>query len=177
MLNLSGKTVALYIHNEYEDLEAWYPYYRLKEAGADVHVLGPERGRQYVSKHGYPMESTHGIENVSIGEYDALIIPGGYAPDKMRANAGMVDFVHAMHKAGRPIAAICHGGWMLASAGIVDGVKVTSVSNITDDLVNAGAEWVNEEVVQDSNLITSRTPQDLPVFMRTVLYSLDASDE
>jgi protease I len=140
----------------------------LKEEGADVDVIGPLR-QNYRGKNGSVAEANQAIVAVKTDEYNGLIIPGGYAPDHMRREPEMVAFVRRMHEEGKPVAAICHAGWMLASAGILNGKRVTSFFAIKDDLVNAGAKWVDMEVVCDGNLITSRKPDDLPAFCRTVV--------
>lgn len=170
-MSLKGKKTAVFLENIYEDAEFWYPYYRLKEEGADVVSVAPRRGT-YKSKHGYPAEADQAIDAVKTDEFNALIIPGGYAPDHMRRIPKMVEFTRKMYEEGKVIAAICHGGWMLASAGILKGKKVTSFFAIRDDLVNAGAEWKDEAVVKDGNLITSRMPGDLPSFCRAIIESL-----
>jgi protease I len=169
---LAGVRVAVLAEALYEDLELWYPFYRLREAGADVFIVGSGSATTYQSKHGYPATVDAEAETVSAGQFDAIIVPGGYAPDHMRRHPAMVDLVREAHEQGKIIAAICHAGWMLASANIVRGRTVTSFRSIRDDLVNAGAQWVDREVVRDGNIITSRTPSDLPAFMRTVIAAL-----
>ncbi len=168
---LTGKNIALFVADIFEDLEFWYPYYRLREEGADIVVVGPKRD-SYTGKRGLPAHADQAIEAVKPDEFHALIIPGGYAPDHMRRVPEMITFVKEMHAGGKPVAAICHAGWMLASADIVRGKRVTSFFAIKDDLVNAGAEWVDKEVVVDDKIITSRTPDDLPAFCRAIIESL-----
>lgn len=168
-MDLKGTRVAVLVEEIYEDLELWYPTLRLRETGAEVKIVGPKAGEVYKSKHGYPAKADLSMDNVNAADFDALVIPGGYAPDKMRRHPAMLNFVRAMHEAGKPIAFICHAGWVPISAGIVRGRTVTSVSAIKDDLVNAGARWVDQEVVVDGNLITSRTPPDLPAFCRELI--------
>jgi protease I len=170
-MQLDGKRVAIFVANYYEDLEFWYPYYRMKEEGAEVVVIGPARD-SYAGKHGLPAKSEKAIDDVNAGNFDALIIPGGYSPDLMRRSPKMVEFVKNMYTAGKPVAAICHGGWMLASAGVVKGKKLTSFYSIKDDMINAGAEWIDSEVVKTDNLITSRKPDDLPAFCREIINTL-----
>ena len=168
-MDLNGTRVAVLVEEIYEDLELWYPALRLRETGAEVKIVGPKAGEVYKSKHGYPAKADLSMDDVNAADFDALVIPGGYAPDKMRRHPAMLNFVRTMHEAGKPIAFICHAGWVPISAGIVRGRTVTSVSAIKDDLVNAGARWVDQDVVVDGNLITSRTPPDLPAFCRELI--------
>jgi len=168
-MDLKGKRVAALVEETYEDLELWYPVLRLREAGADVKIVGPKAGETYKSKGGYPARADIGMDDARAADFDALVIPGGYAPDRMRRHAAMLNFVRAINDAGKPVAFICHAGWVPISAGIVRGRTVTSVSAIKDDLVNAGAKWIDQEVVVDGNLITSRTPPDLPAFGRELV--------
>jgi len=170
-MEISGKQVALFVEKFYDEREFWYPYYRMQEEGAEVTVIGPDKA-EFNSKCGMPAQADVSIGSVSADEFDALIIPGGYAPDHMRRTPAMVEFVKAMHAQGKVIATICHGGWMLASADILRGKHVTSFFAIRDDIVNAGAEWTDDEAVVDGNIITSRTPADLPVFCRAVIKAL-----
>lgn len=167
-MDLNEKNIAVFVENFYEDLELWYPVLRFREAGAQVLIIGPKR-ETYTSKHGYPAQADKAVNDVRPGEFDALVIPGGYSPDHMRRHPAMVDFVRQMHKQGKVVAAICHAGWMLASAGILQGRTVTGFRSIKDDLVNAGATYVDQDVVQDGTLITSRQPADLPAFCRTII--------
>ncbi len=170
-MSLHGKKVAIFVEKLFEDLEFWYPCLRMKEEGAEVVVIAP-KVETYTGKHGVPATADQSIYDANVEDFDALIIPGGYSPDHMRRVPEMVDFVKSMHLRGTYIATICHGGWMLASAGIIEGKDVTSFFAIKDDLMNAGARWVDQEVVTDSNLITSRTPKDLPVFCKTLIHAL-----
>jgi len=174
-MKLEATRVAVLVEDVYEDLELWYPVYRLREEGADVVLVGPEAGKTYASKHGYPAKADRAAEDVTADEFDAVVIPGGYAPDRMRRDRAMVKLVADAVKAGKTVAAICHGGWMLCSAHVLRGRRVTGFFAIADDLMNAGAEWIDQEVVCDGNLITSRTPDDLPVFLRSIVESLSKS--
>src|SRR5215469_9554088 len=169
---LSGTRVAILAETLYEDLELWYPYYRLREAGADVFVVGSGSAETYQSKHGYPVTVDAEADTVTASQFDCVIIPGGYSPDHMRRHPGMVKLVREAHEQGKVVAAICHAGWMLASANILHGRTATSYRSIKDDMVNAGASWVDREVVRDGTLITSRSPADLPAFMRTTVAAL-----
>jgi protease I len=168
-MELEGKKVFILVEDDYNELELWYPYYRLKEARAEVILVGASSGEAYHGKAGIEAVAEVGVQFVSSADFDAVIIPGGYAPDRMRRNREMVRLVKEMFEAGKIVAAICHAGWMLASAGILKGKKITSFHSIRDDMVNAGAEWVDQEVVGDGNLITSRQPDDLPAFMKLVI--------
>jgi protease I len=171
-MELQGKKVAILVEDMYNEFEFWYPYYRLKEAGAQVVVVGTGKVEGYHSKVGLPAQENISAAKASAADFDGLVIPGGYAPDLMRRSEAMVNFVKDLNARGKVVAAICHAGWMIASAEIVNGRKLTSFFSIKDDLIHAGAHWVDEEVVVDGNLITSRTPNDLPVFMKAVISAL-----
>ena len=171
-MKLKGKRIALLAEDQYEDMELWYPYYRLKEEGAEVLVVGMPGVETYYSKHDYPVTVDVQVSEVSRQEFDAVIIPGGYAPDRIRRHPPMLELVKGVFDTGGIVAMICHAGWVSISAGIVRDKQVTSVSAIKDDLVNAGAKWVNEDVVRDGNLISSRGPDDLPAFCRTIIDAL-----
>lgn len=169
---VSGGKIALFVEEAYNDQEFWVPYYRLKEAGYEVMVVGTGRLEVFPGKHGIPAKPDVTADRVNPGELAAVIIPGGYAPDKMRVNKDMLRIVREVYDSGRPVAAICHAGWVLISAGIIKGKKVTACLMIRDDLVNAGAEYLDREVVVDGNLITSRVPDDLPAFCREIIKKL-----
>jgi protease I len=177
LVTLEDKRFAVLVEDLYEDLELWYPVYRLREAGARVTIVGPQSGTTYKSKHGYPATADKAADQVTADDFDALVIPGGYAPDRMRRHGAMVDLTRQMAQAGKLVAAICHGGWMLCSADVVNDKQVTSFFAIRDDLVHAGAHWVDQEAVQDGWLITSRTPDDLPAFLRTIIAACTANEE
>ena len=168
-MELSGKRIALLAGDNYQELELWYPLLRFQEAGAQVTVVGEATGRVHTSKHGYEVTADIAASEVSSNDYDAIVIPGGYAPDLMRRNPAMVGLVKDAYYKGKVVAAICHAGWMLASADIIRGKRLTSFYSIKDDMVNAGANWVDEPVVRDGRLITSRIPQDLPFFCREII--------
>ena len=171
-MRLKGKRVILLVENLYQDLELWVPYYRLKEEGAEVTLVGSGSSRTFTGKYGYPIEVDKEAKEIDMLKYDGVVIPGGYAPDVMRRYPEMVKIVKEAYQEGKMIAAICHAGWMLVSAGILKGKKVTGFIAIKDDLVNAGAEYVDAEVVRDGNLITSRKPDDLPAFCREMIAAL-----
>lgn len=170
-MELKGKRIALLIEDLYNEHEFWYPYYRMKEAGAEVIVVGTG-AKEYHSKVGLPAPGGRAADSVQASDFDAVIIPGGYAPDRLRRNAAMVKLVRDCFNQGKIVAAICHAGWMLVSAGILKGKKATCFISIKDDLVNAGATYTDQEVVKDGNLITSRTPDDLPAFCREIIAAL-----
>jgi deglycase len=169
-MGLEGKRVAILVEDDYQMHEFWYPYYRLQEAGAGVRVIGT--GKDSYTSHGYSVTPDLNATDVKVDDFDAVIIPGGYAPDKMRRSREMVAFVHDMDAAGKPVAAICHAGWMLVSAKVVKGRNATCFYSVRDDLEAAGAHWSDEPVVVDGNLITSRVPGDLPAFCKAVISAL-----
>ena len=171
-MELTGKRVAVLAEDFYEDLELWYPLLRLREAGAETFVVGTGTKEEYSSKYGHPVKVDLTADQVSAAEVNAIVVPGGYAPDKMRRYPAVLNLVRDAFEQGKVVAAICHAGWVLVSAGILKGKRVTSVPAIKDDMANAGATWLNEEVVRDGNLITSRTPADLPAFCRTIIAAL-----
>jgi protease I len=164
--------VAILAENFYEDMELQYPLYRLKEEGHQVVLVGTEKGVTYKGKHGYPTVSETASKDVKASDFDLILIPGGYSPDHMRRCAATVDLVKQADKAGKWLAAICHGPWMMASCCDLKGKKVTSFMSIKDDLTNAGAVFVDAEVVVDHNLITSRTPKDLIPFTLAMIQAL-----
>lgn len=163
------KKAIILIEDHYNDLELWYPKIRLAEAGAEVLVAGPEEGKAYKSKFGMPCKADVSYDSVRPGDVDGLIVPGGYAPDLIRRHWAALDLVRSVFKLGKPVAHICHAGWVLISAGILDGYTSTSFFAIKDDMINAGVTWVDEPVVVDRNLVSSRTPDDLPQFMKAVI--------
>jgi protease I len=171
-----AKKVAFIVDEMFEDSEFKVPYDQVKEAGYDAVIVGLEKGKSIEGKKGDEKLTTEvAVDDVDAGHFDALVIPGGYSPDKIRTNQKMVELTRSMYQAGKPVAAICHAGWMLAEAGIVEGKTLTSWPSIKTDLVNAGAEWVDQEVVEDGNLITSRKPDDLEAFSKTLLSQIERS--
>jgi protease I len=171
-MRLKGKKVAVLAENMYQEMELWVPYFRLKEEGADVKIVAPEKAT-YTSKHGYPVNADVAAKDVSAKDFDGVVIPGGYAPDMMRRYKPILDLVKGCFDQGKPVAAICHAGWVPASAGILKGKTATCFFAIKDDVINAGATYVDQEVVVDGNLITSRTPNDLPAFCRELVKALE----
>ena len=176
-MSLRGTRIAILVEDLYQDQEVWYPYYRLKEAGADPVFVGTGKP-EYKSKFGYPLVPHTSVEQVSAGEFAAVIVPGGYAPDILRRFPAVIRLVKEATRQGKIIGAICHAGWVLCSADVLRGKTVTCFSAIKDDVVNAGAVYVDREVVRDGTLITARKPDDLPAFMAAILEALrDASSE
>ena len=171
-MEIKGKRVAILIEEMFNTHEFWYPYFRLKEAGAEVVVIGTGSADVYNGKPGTEAKADVSVDHVSANDFDGVVIPGGYAPDLMRRYPKMVQLVKDLFDTGKVVAAICHAGWMLASAEILQGRIMTSFFAIKDDMVHAGANWVDQEVVVDSNLITSRKPDDLPAFMKAVIQAL-----
>jgi len=161
--------IAILVEKIYEDLELQYPKYRLKEAGHTVDVIGPKQGETYVGKHGYPQKAELSAKEAKASDYALIVIPGGTSPDHMRRDEHMVRLVREADDAKIPMAAICHGPWMLCSTNALKGTRCTSYMSIIDDVVNAGGKWVDEACVVDGRIITSRTPDDLPAFMKAVL--------
>ncbi len=175
MTDLQGKRVAVLVEKFYEDLELWYPVLRLREAGCKVQIVGPKAGETYASKHGYPAKAEVSAAEVKASDFDAIIIPGGYSPDHMRRTKAMVDLVKDAASQGKILAAICHGPWMFCSTTALKGKKVTGYMSIRDDVENAGGIWEDAPCVTDGNIVTSRTPDDLPAFMRGIFAAMGAS--
>ncbi len=171
---LTGKRVAVLAESNYEDLELWYPLLRLREAGAETFVVGTGSS-SYSSKHGYPVDVDAEASMVNANQFDAVIIPGGWAPDRLRRYPSVLRLVKDANEQGKIIGAICHAGSVLVSAQVLRGRTVTCVKAIKDDVVNAGASYVDREVVRDGNLVTSRTPEDLPAFCKELVDAIGSN--
>mgnify|MGYP001616114049 CR=1 FL=1 len=167
-----AKKVLILVEKDFQDMEVMYPYYRLKEAGFDVKVAGSGE-KVYEGKYGYPIETNGKIENFKSKDFDCVVVPGGWAPDHMKRNKAMVNFIKEMDDKGKIIAAICHAASLLVSANILKGKKMTCFMAVKDDAINAGADYIDEEVVVNGNLITSRMPDDLPAFCREIIKALN----
>ncbi len=172
-MSLHDKRVLIFAENDYEDLELWYPKLRLIEAGVQVTVAGP-REPVYKSKHGYPAQTDGNVADFNPADFDGVVVPGGWCPDRLRRYEEVLAFTRAISDAGKLVAAVCHGGWVLVSADVLRGKRCTSVAAIKDDMKNAGAVWVDEPCVVDGKLVTAQVPKDLPAFCREMLAVLDA---
>lgn len=166
---LSNRRILIFVGDIYEDLELWYPKLRLIEAGAEVVVAGQRANCNYAGKNGYPCTSDSAIDDMESADFDALVVPGGFMPDKLRRDPKVLSLTREFFESGKPVAAICHGGWIPISAGIYRGVRVTGSPGIKDDLVNAGAEYEDAAVVVDRNSVSSRRPDDLPDFCEALI--------
>lgn len=169
MTEHEGATILVLVGDDYEDLELWYPRLRLIEAGVRVVVAGLDKGRRYVGKHGYPCTSEAAVRELSADDFDGIVVPGGWMPDRLRRDPDVLAFVRAIAAANGLVAAICHGGWVPISAGVYRGVRATGSPGIKDDLIHAGAVWEDAPVVVDRNFVSSRRPDDLPMFCRGML--------
>jgi protease I len=167
-----GTRVAVLVEQQYQEMEVWYPVYRLREAGCQVTLVGPKSGETYPSKLGYPAKSDKAAADVSANDFDAVVIPGGFAPDFIRRTDAMIRLVSDMAEQGKIVAAICHGPWVLCSTQALKGKKATCFFAIKDDVVNAGAKYIDAEVVRDGNVITSRKPDDLPAFLTAIIQAV-----
>lgn len=165
-MRLKDKKVIALVEDEFEDLELWYPVLRLQEEGATVDFVGKEAKKKYIGKYGVPAESTYAFTEIKAADYDAILVPGGWAPDKLRRYPEVLDFIRSMNISKKPIGQICHAGWVLISANILQGKQVTSTPGIKDDMTNAGAAWYDKAVVVDGHIISSRRPPDLPAYVK-----------
>ncbi|WP_191566294.1 type 1 glutamine amidotransferase domain-containing protein [Metabacillus idriensis] len=165
-MRLSNKKIIALVSADFEDLELWYPVLRLQEEGAEVHLVGEKANETYIGKYGVPATSDYAFEEIRSEDYDAILVPGGWAPDKLRRYPEVLQMVQDMHEKKKPIGQICHAGWVLISAKILEGRNVTSTPGIKDDMENAGAIWHDEAVVVDGHIISSRRPPDLPPYVK-----------
>jgi protease I len=172
-MNLKGKRIAIFVDQLYQEMEVWYPYFRLIEAGAEVHLVAAEAGKSYPSKLGYPCVSHKSYADLKSSDYDGVIAPGGFAPDFIRRHPASSQFIAQIDNQGKLVAAICHGLWCLCSANVLKGKRCTSFFAIKDDVVHAGGLWEDSEVVVDHNLVSSRKPDDLPAFMKACISVLN----
>jgi len=171
-MKLQGKRIAIMLDQLYQELEVWYPLYRLREEGATVELVAPEAQKAYPSKLGYPCTATLSAAEAMNASFDAVIVPGGWCPDFMRRDQSMIGFIQKCAADGIVLAAICHGGWMLCCTDALKGRRATSFMAIKHDMINAGAEWVDAECVVDGNVITARKPDDLPAFCKAIIDNL-----
>lgn len=170
---LRGKTIGILVGPGYEDLEFWVPYMRLKEEGAEIKVISSERGGRYKSKSGgLTVESEASAKEITADQLDGLLVPGGWAPDKLRRDTNILELVREMHKKDKILGFICHAGWVAASAGICKGRRVTGSTGIKDDMENAGASWVNEPAFREKNLVWGRVVADIPDYCRELVTAL-----
>lgn len=172
-MRLQNKQVIMLVEEGFEDLELWYPVIRLREEGAEVSLLGTGSSQVYNGKYGLKAEADVTVGELNPQNIDGLIVPGGWAPDKLRRYPEILEFVKRIHEQNKLIATICHAGWVLVSAKILPGYKITCVSAIKDDMENAGASYIDQDVVVDRNMVSSRTPKDLPAYMRAIIEILE----
>ncbi|HYO79823.1 MAG TPA: type 1 glutamine amidotransferase domain-containing protein [Bryobacteraceae bacterium] len=172
-MELTGKRIAILVDNLYQEMEIWYPLFRLKEAGADVVTVGAVAGQTYTSKLGYPCKADKAYTEVKASDFDGVVVPGGFAPDHIRRHPEAIQLVRDIDKSGKLVAAICHGPWVLCSSGSLKGRKATCFFAIKDDVINAGAAYEDSEVVTDGGLVTSRKPEDLPAFLQACIAVLN----
>jgi deglycase len=171
-MKLVGKKIAYLIEDGFEDLEFWVPLMRLREEGAQVTVVGGDSANQYTGKHCLKAKADTSADQVTRDDFDAIVVPGGWAPDKLRRYPAVLDLVRGIHQQGKIVASICHAGWVLASAGIVQGRRATGSSGIKDDMINAGATWVDLPALRDGNLVWGRVVEDIPDFCRELVQAL-----
>ncbi|MGI1805068.1 type 1 glutamine amidotransferase domain-containing protein [Exiguobacterium sp. TDN 0502] len=172
-MRLEGKRIIQVVSNDFEDLELWYPVHRLREEGAIVDIVGEKADETYIGKYGVPIKSNKTFDEINPSEYDAILVPGGWSPDLLRRFDSVLNMVRHFDQNKQPIGQICHAGWVLISAGILNGVNVTSTPGIKDDMTNAGAIWHDEAVVVDGHIVSSRRPPDLPDYMRAFIQVME----
>lgn len=165
-MRLQDKKIIALVSDDFEDLELWYPVLRLQEEGATVHLVGEKADHKHIGKYGVPATSEKSFSDIDPDDYDGLLVPGGWSPDKLRRYDKVIEIVRHMDDHEKPIGQICHAGWVLISAGILQGRTVTSTPGIKDDMTNAGATWVDEPVVTDGHIISARRPPDLPPYAK-----------
>ncbi|SEN85342.1 protease I [Amphibacillus marinus] len=165
-MRLKGKKVLALLEEDFEDLELWYPILRLQEEGAKVDLVAQEANKTYYGKYGVPAQAAFDFAAIQPEDYDGLLVPGGWAPDKLRRYPEVISLVKHFDQHHKIIGQICHAGWVLISAKILNGVKVTSTPGIKDDMTNAGATWIDESVVVDGHIISSQRPPDLPPYVK-----------
>lgn len=168
-----GQRIISLIYGEFEDLELWYPILRLREEGHIVHIVGEKKNEKYIGKYGVPAESDFSFDEINSKDYDAILVPGGWAPDKLRRFPEVLKIVREMNDDNKVIGQICHAGWVLISANILRGKVVTSTPGIKHDMENAGARWIDKSVIVDGNLVSSRQPKDLPDYMKAFIETLN----
>lgn len=166
---VNNKKIIALVYDDFEDLELWYPILRLREAGIEVDIVGPEENMHYTGKYGVPAKSSKSFHTIDYKKYDGVLIPGGWAPDKLRRYKSVLAIVQYMDKHKRFIGQICHAGWVTISAGILKGINVTSTPGIKDDMKNAGAIWHDQPCITDGHIISSRRPPDLPEYTKAIL--------
>lgn len=171
-MTLSGTTIAVLLGPGFEDLEFWVPVMRLREEGATVTIVAPEAGATYEGKHGLTATSDAAARDVEAADFDAVVVPGGWAPDKIRRDAAVLRLVRETHEAGRTVGMICHAGLVGISAGIVSGGRATGSLGIKDDLENAGATWADEAAFRDGTIVWGRVVEDIPAFCRVLVEAL-----
>ncbi len=164
MGKLDGKKILVFVEDYFEDLELFYPKIFLKGEGADIVVAGKDKDKSYHGKNGLTISPDKSLDEINVTDFDGVVIPGGYCPDKLRRIDKVLDLVKGFDDSGKMVAHICHAGWVPISAGIMNGRKSTSFFAIKDDMINAGVNWVDEALVIDKNLVSSRSPDDLPRF-------------
>jgi protease I len=165
----SEARVVVLVANLYQEIEFWYPVMRFKELGARVTIASMRTGETYGSKLGYPVQADVSVDDIDPSQFDALVIPGGLAPEALRTSAGTLDLVRKAFEQDKVVAAICHAPWVLVSAGVIQGRRVTSVGPVRDDVVNGGGNWVDQSIVTDGRLITGQLPNDVPAFCKEII--------
>ncbi|MGX7197751.1 type 1 glutamine amidotransferase domain-containing protein [Enterococcus olivae] len=175
-MRLENRKIIALVDTDFEDLELWYPVHRLREEGAQVDLVGEEAKKTYIGKYGVPAESDYAFSEIDPADYDAILVPGGWAPDKLRRFPEVIEMVKHMDDHKKPIGQICHAGWVLISANILQGKTVTSTPGIKDDMTNAGATWVDTPAISDGHIVSSRRPPDLPDYMREFIQVMEAAD-